>query len=37
MNMTPSEAGQPDVWTCLATCLVPDVVAWRFGTRTHER
>ncbi|NMI54273.1 MULTISPECIES: DUF6339 family protein [unclassified Streptomyces] len=37
MNMTPAEAGQPDVWTCLATCLVPDVVAWRFGTRTHER
>jgi len=37
MNITPAEAGQPDVWTCLATCLLPDVVAWRFGTRNHER
>ncbi|MBJ6613996.1 DUF6339 family protein [Streptomyces sp. I4(2020)] len=37
MDITPAEAGQPDMWTHLATCLVPDVVAWRFGTRTPRR
>ncbi|MEV5540075.1 DUF6339 family protein [Saccharopolyspora shandongensis] len=37
MSVTPAEAGQPDVWTCLATCLLPDLVAWRFGTRNHKR
>ncbi|MEW2509457.1 DUF6339 family protein [Streptomyces sp. NPDC046870] len=37
MDITPAEAGQPDMWTHLATCLVPDVVAWRFGTRAPKR
>jgi hypothetical protein len=37
MDITPAEAGQPDVWTHLATCLVPDVVAWRFGTWYAKR
>ncbi|MFF4104050.1 DUF6339 family protein [Streptomyces sp. NPDC001903] len=37
MDITPAEAGQPDMWTHFATCLVPDVVAWRFGTRAPKR
>ncbi|WKX19351.1 DUF6339 family protein [Streptomyces sp. HUAS CX7] len=37
MGITPAEASQGDMWTYLATCLVPDVTAWRFGTRTPER
>jgi hypothetical protein len=37
MDITLAEAGQGDMWTYLATCLVPDVTAWRFGTRTPER
>ncbi|WP_435280661.1 DUF6339 family protein [Streptomyces koelreuteriae] len=37
MDITPAESGQGDMWTYLATCLVPDVTAWRFGTRTPER
>ncbi|MFF7889293.1 DUF6339 family protein [Streptomyces sp. NPDC020794] len=37
MTITPAEAGQPDVWSHLAACLVPDVVAWRFGTSSPKR
>ncbi|MGN9788811.1 DUF6339 family protein [Nonomuraea sp. ZG12] len=38
MDIVPAEAGQPDVWTHLAACLLPDIVTWRFGgTRTLER
>ncbi|MET7757840.1 DUF6339 family protein [Streptomyces sp. NPDC005389] len=37
MDITPAEAGQPEIWTHFATCLVPDLVAWRFGTRAPKR
>lgn len=37
MDIVPAEAAEPDVWTYLAVCLVPDVVFWRFGTDNAER
>lgn len=37
MDIVPAEAAEPDVWTYLAVCLLPDVVFWRFGTDNSER
>lgn len=31
------EALRDDVWSYMATVVLPDVVAWRFPGRTHER
>lgn len=37
MNLSAAEAAEPDIWTFLACCLLPDVVMWRWGTRNEER
>lgn len=35
-NMAPAEAAAPEVWTYMATRLVPDVVMWRWQPRYNE-
>ncbi|GGW83783.1 DUF6339 family protein [Streptomyces galilaeus] len=35
-DMAPAEAAAPEVWTYLATQLVPDVVMWRWQPRFNE-
>ncbi|MFF4442023.1 DUF6339 family protein [Streptomyces sp. NPDC001621] len=35
-NMVPAEAAAPEVWTYMATRLVPDVVMWRWQPRYNE-
>ncbi|MGV9416369.1 DUF6339 family protein [Streptomyces sp. NPDC003674] len=30
MDLVPAEAAEPDIWTYLAVCQLPDVVRWRF-------
>ncbi len=36
-DMAPAEAAAPEVWTYLATQLVPDVVMWRWQPRFNEK
>lgn len=37
MELLPAEAGVREVWSFLATVVLPDVTAWRFGDRNRER
>ncbi|WP_435581336.1 DUF6339 family protein [Amycolatopsis thermoflava] len=37
MEISPAEAAEPDVWTFIACCLLPDVVMWRWGIGNEER
>ncbi|MGW3545161.1 DUF6339 family protein [Nocardia niigatensis] len=37
MGISPAEAAEPDVWTFMACCLLPDIVMWRWGTSNEER
>ena len=37
LRMTPGEACRNDVWTFIATVVLPDLVAWRFPSRHETR